>query len=81
MFLRNIILLKLVVENFQIKDANGKKVHIFDHLNTRVNDDAVLKYLITSMPESLVLKVQFKSTDSEVFITSEVFFVLIWIYH
>lgn len=32
----------IVVQTFGIQNAAGKKIHIYDHLNTRVNDDDTL---------------------------------------
>lgn len=56
--------MKIVVDDFHVEDAKGKKVHIFDQLDTRVTDDDILKHLIASGTENLILKVQFKETDS-----------------
>lgn len=48
-------------------------MHIHDHLNTRIEDDDELKYLLTTNLETLVLKVQFFEPHSEdAMITSEV---------
>lgn len=48
-----------VVATFDIKNAKGKKVYIYDHLETRVDHDDLLKFLLKSNPENLILKVQF----------------------
>lgn len=70
-----LFLLKSVVENFQIKNAKGKRVHMFDQLDTRVNDDDLLKYLIRSKTENFMLKVQIMGTSSSTkdLFTSKVF--------
>lgn len=52
-----------VVEKFGIKNAKGKKVHVSDHLETRVDSDEELKFLLDSMSENLVLKVHFSCVE------------------
>lgn len=65
-----------VVSTFDIQNAAGKKVHVYDHLNTRIDDDDILKFVLKNNAESLVLKVVFfVDTDTDggdVLITSEV---------
>lgn len=77
------------MNTFGVKNANGKKIHIFDQFETRVNDESVLKYLLASHSKDLILKVQFVSDESsaeEELFTSKVlysfcFYVLFfWIY-
>lgn len=64
-----------MVEKFSIPNAGGKKVHIHDHLNTRVKDDDELKYLLTTKSKSLILKVCFFDPESkDILILSEVSF-------
>lgn len=58
--------IETVVDAFVVKDAIGRKVYIFDQLDTRVDSEEILKYLISSNSESLILKVQFNATfDTE----------------
>lgn len=68
-----------VVHTFGIENAGGKKIRVYDHLDTRVNDDDTLKYLLKNNAELLVLKVVFfDDTDCpNVAITSEVIYCLL----
>lgn len=47
------------MESFDVKNANGKKVHIFDQHDTRVDTDDLIKYLLQKNAENLILKVKF----------------------
>lgn len=53
-----------MVETFNIQDANGKKIHIFDQLNTVVDTVEILKYLLGRNLDTLVLKVEFVDQNS-----------------
>lgn len=53
------------VDQFQIENVNGKKVHVFDHLDTRIGNDDILKYVIQSNNTNLILKVEFKDASGE----------------
>lgn len=63
-----------VVHTFSIENVSGKRIHVYDHLNTRVKDDDTLKYLLKSNTELLVMKVVFIGDNDcqNVAITSEV---------
>lgn len=67
-----------VVYTFGIENPIGKKVYIYDHLNTRVDDEDTLRFLLNGNKESLVLKVNFIGDIDcqDVVITSEVRFIL-----
>lgn len=65
-----------MVEVFNIKSANGKKIHIYDQLNTIIDTVDVLKYLLERNLDSLVLRVEFldpnNALPSDGHITSKV---------
>lgn len=73
---KNIYQIITVVHTFDIQNAVGKKIHIYDHLNTRVDVDDTLKYLLRINSELLVLKVVFigDADCDDLPITSEVIF-------
>lgn len=48
-----------VVGTFNIQHASGKKVHIYDQLNTIIDTVDILKYLLKANLDSLVLRVEF----------------------
>lgn len=53
---------KSVVEQFDVENPHGKKVYIFDQLDTRVDDDELLKYVLKTNSENLILKVVFNES-------------------
>lgn len=62
---------------FGVQNARGKKIRIIDHLETTVDSDKLLKYLIERNAETLVLKVHFLDANAgnkthELMITSDV---------
>lgn len=59
----NTFFIQLVVHDFDVKDAQGKKVHICDQFETRIDSDDVLKFLMKSQPENLILTVEFIEID------------------
>lgn len=63
---------------FNIKIPNGTKVYIYDQLETRVDDDNLLKYLLSVNSENLVLKVHFVGNECPVddLISSKVSFCI-----
>lgn len=52
----------LVVKEFQIQNAKGKKVYIHDQYDTRVYQTAELKFLLQNPLQTLILKVNFEQT-------------------
>lgn len=48
-----------VVASFGIQKAKGKKVYVYDHLNTSVDSDEILQYLIETQKKTLVLIITF----------------------
>lgn len=49
-----------VVTKFQIQKAKGKKVYIYDQLNTRIHEAEELKFLLQTQLATLVLKFRFE---------------------
>lgn len=52
------------VDQFQVENVTGKKVYIFDQLDTRIGNDAILKHLVKSKNENMILKLEFKENNA-----------------